>query len=171
MCNYSYCEVVKRAGLLDGLCEVWRKWLPTCPKLLCRSLEYHSGHNRVRNGGFFGARSLASRLTSGEQFVPSAVELGPVPLNKLSELAPVSGASERWQAGRQTEPVRRRARAHGQVDQNMVKRPAAGTPSGGGGSRTAGRQDGWCQGPSQLQHDRPGESGRHTTCCVDCGWS
>lgn len=63
-CHYHFCKAVQKVragegsgierGLRDGLCEVWRKRLPTCPKLLCRSLEHHSDQIWEHSGGFLG---------------------------------------------------------------------------------------------------------------------
>lgn len=57
---------------------------------LCRSLHTwstHSDNDCVSKRRIFGMRGLAFRLTSGEQFVPSAVESGPVPQNNLPQCA------------------------------------------------------------------------------------
>lgn len=52
-------------------------------------------------------RGLAFRLTSGEQFVPSAVELGPVPQNNLPQRASSHLRPNDWRAD-----VRRGGREH-----------------------------------------------------------
>lgn len=85
-------------------------------------------------------RSLASRLASGEQFVPSEVELGPVPPNSLSQMCVRLTLSERQK------PVRRRARAHGTGSSRPRGRKHGETASSECAVRRWRQQHGWCQG-------------------------
>lgn len=69
-----------------------------------------------------------------------------------------------WRAGDQSLPGGWAGASSWQVDQNMVKQPLSSNPV----RWWRYGNTGWCQGT--IQHDRPGESARRTTYCVDSGW-